>query len=101
MTPIALHRHLQRVWHSPGGWRALTAVNHNVLGRRFIATALVFFFVGGMLHRLTYLRQFGSQCLTLIQRLGADLTGMVDAHQAGNMLGLLFVQLGFGLYDGR
>ncbi len=52
MTPVALHHRLQQVWRSPGGWRALTAVNHNVLGRRFIATALVFFFVGGMLAML-------------------------------------------------
>ncbi|MGV3492499.1 MAG: cytochrome c oxidase subunit I [Ramlibacter sp.] len=50
--PVALHRRLQRVWHSPGGWRSLSAVNHNVVGRRFIATALVFFFVGGMLAML-------------------------------------------------
>ena len=52
MKPIALHRHLKRVWHNPPGWRGASAVNHNIVGRRFIATALVFFFIGGLLAML-------------------------------------------------
>ncbi|MGC3987631.1 MAG: cytochrome c oxidase subunit I [Pseudorhodoferax sp.] len=50
--PVALHRRLQQVWHNPSGWRSLSAVNHNIVGRRFVATALLFFFVGGLLAML-------------------------------------------------
>lgn len=50
--PVALHHRLQRIWHNPSGWRSLSAVNHNIVGRRFIATALVFFFIGGVLAML-------------------------------------------------
>ncbi|MBN9408494.1 MAG: cytochrome c oxidase subunit I [Burkholderiales bacterium] len=48
-SPVALHHRLQRVWSSPGGWRSVMAVNHNIVGRRFIMTALAFFFIGGVL----------------------------------------------------
>lgn len=51
-SAVALHAHLQRVWHNPGGWRGYTAVNHNIVARRFVVTALVFFFIGGMLAML-------------------------------------------------
>ena len=51
-SPVRLHKHLARVWSNPSGWRSLSAVNHNVVGRRFICTALAFFFVGGMLAML-------------------------------------------------
>ena len=50
--PVALHRQLQHVWDNPRGWRSASAVNHNIVGRRFVATALAFFFVGGMLAML-------------------------------------------------
>jgi cytochrome c oxidase subunit I+III len=50
--PVALHHRLLRVWHNPAGWRSMSAVNHNIVGRRFITTALAFFFVGGMLAML-------------------------------------------------
>ena len=48
-SALALHAQLQRVWRNPAGWRGFMAVNHNIVARRFIATALVFFFIGGML----------------------------------------------------
>jgi cytochrome c oxidase subunit I+III len=51
-SALALHAHLRRVWHNPGGWRGYRAVNHNIVARRFIATSLVFFFIGGMLAML-------------------------------------------------
>ena len=50
--PLALHKHLTRIWKNPPGVGALQAVNHNIIGRRFIFTALFFFFVGGMLAML-------------------------------------------------
>ena len=39
-SALRLHAHLARVWRNPTGWRSLSAVNHNVVGRRFIFTAL-------------------------------------------------------------
>jgi len=49
---LALHRALQRGWRNPPGWRSLSAVNHTTVGLRFIATALVFFLLGGVLAML-------------------------------------------------
>ncbi len=57
--------------------------------------------VGGMLHGLAYLRQLGGQRLALIERLGADLAGVVDAHQAGDMAGLVVAQRRLVLQDRR
>jgi cytochrome c oxidase subunit I+III len=49
---LTLHKRLARVWATPPGWRSLSAVNHNVVGKRFIVTALFFFCVGGILAML-------------------------------------------------
>jgi cytochrome c oxidase subunit I+III len=50
---LTLHRELTRVWANAPGWRGqLTAVNHTTLGLRFMATALVFFAIGGVLSML-------------------------------------------------
>jgi len=54
-----------------------------------------------MLHGLAYLGQLGGQGLALVQRLGTDFAGVVDAHQAGDMAGLLLIELGVRLDDGR
>jgi cytochrome c oxidase subunit I+III len=51
-SPIALHRALEAIWGTPGGWGRLSAVNHNILGRRFIVVAFFFFAVGGILSML-------------------------------------------------
>ncbi|WP_459618551.1 cytochrome c oxidase subunit I [Bordetella sp. 2513F-2] len=53
MTPIARHGRLQREWADPPGWRgSLSAVNHTLIGKRFMLTALAFFVVGGILAML-------------------------------------------------
>jgi cytochrome c oxidase subunit I+III len=52
VSPIALHKELERVWGSGRGWQRLSAVNHTTVGRRFIVTALVFFAIGGLLAML-------------------------------------------------
>lgn len=52
MSPLALHRQLDAVWRSGKGWKRLAAVNHNVIGIRFMLTALVFFAIGGFLGML-------------------------------------------------
>lgn len=43
---------LERIWQTGPGWGRLAAVNHHVIGIRFIVTALVFFAVGGALAML-------------------------------------------------
>jgi len=41
------------------------------------------------------------QCLALVQRLGRDLAGVVDAHQASGQFALTGAQFGFWLGSGR
>jgi cytochrome c oxidase subunit I+III len=52
LSAIALHRALDRIWSTKPGWGRLAAVNHNVVGCRFMLTALVFFAIGGLLAML-------------------------------------------------
>src|SRR5690606_15213489 len=47
-----LHEALDAHWRSPSGWRGMSAVNHTAMGRRFMAAALCFFLVGGVLAML-------------------------------------------------
>ena len=49
---LALHRQLVPIWDSGAGLKKLSAVNHTVLGIRFMVTALVFFAIGGLLGML-------------------------------------------------
>ena len=58
-------------------------------------------FVGRLLHFFAHFRQLGGQRLTLVQRLGADLAGVVDAHEAGRMTAFLVAQLGVLERNGR
>jgi cytochrome c oxidase subunit I+III len=51
-SPIELHHQLDAVWESGKGLKRFAAVNHNVVGRRFMVTALVFFAIGGVLAML-------------------------------------------------
>ena len=51
-SPIALHKRLDAIWRTPPGFGQLSAVNHNIVGRRFIVTAFVFFGIGGILAML-------------------------------------------------
>lgn len=52
ISTIQLHHQLQAVWGSGKGLKRFAAVNHNVVGRRFMVTALVFFAIGGVLAML-------------------------------------------------
>ena len=47
--PLRLHKALTRIWATGPGWGRLGAVNHTVVGLRFMVTAAVFFAIGGML----------------------------------------------------
>ena len=50
---LALNRQLDRVWRNDRGlWGQITSVSHTTLGLRFMATALVFFAIGGILSML-------------------------------------------------
>ncbi|WP_043540271.1 cytochrome c oxidase subunit I [Salinarimonas rosea] len=49
---IRLHRALAEVWDTPPGLPRLAAVNHTIVGRRFMLTALVFFVAAGILAML-------------------------------------------------
>ncbi|SCW29607.1 cytochrome c oxidase subunit I [Ancylobacter rudongensis] len=50
---LPLHRELDRVWRNgPGLWGQVTSVSHTTLGLRFMATAFVFFGIGGLLSML-------------------------------------------------
>ena len=53
MSALRLHRELARIWATGPGWQRLAAVNHSVIGVRFITTAFVFFAIGGVLGMLT------------------------------------------------
>ncbi|MCC5956746.1 MAG: cytochrome c oxidase subunit I [Natronohydrobacter sp.] len=50
---LRLHRELSQVWANDRGlWGQVTAVSHTTLGLRFMATAFVFFAIGGILSML-------------------------------------------------
>jgi cytochrome c oxidase subunit I+III len=53
---LRLHRQLAAVWATGPGLQRLAAVNHSVLGVRFMATAFVIFGVAGVLGMLTRVR---------------------------------------------
>ncbi|RUM24185.1 cytochrome c oxidase subunit I [Rhizobium vallis] len=45
-----LDRHLTSIWRTRHGlWAALSTVDHKIIGRRYIITAFVFLFLGGIL----------------------------------------------------
>jgi cytochrome c oxidase subunit I+III len=50
--PIRLHKDLNRIWATPPGLGRLAAVNHSILGKRFMIAAFVFFAIGGVLSML-------------------------------------------------
>ncbi|RUT34884.1 cytochrome c oxidase subunit I [Arsenicitalea aurantiaca] len=51
-SPIARHKALEGIWGTGPGLERLAAVNHNILGKRFMVAALVFFAIGGILSML-------------------------------------------------
>ena len=52
ISPVRLHKDLAAIWDPGPGVQRLAAVNHTVLGRRFVVTAFVFFAIGGGLAML-------------------------------------------------
>ncbi|PHK94258.1 cytochrome c oxidase subunit I [Pseudoroseomonas rhizosphaerae] len=52
MSPLRRHRLLDAIWRTPPGLGRLGAVNHSIVGARFMMTAFVFFAIGGILAML-------------------------------------------------
>ena len=52
LSAVGRHKALERLWGTPPGWGALSAVNHSTVGLRFIITSFVFFLIGGVLAML-------------------------------------------------
>ena len=52
-SALRLHRQLAEIWATGPGLQRLAAVNHSVIGVRFMVTAFVFFSIGGVLGMLT------------------------------------------------
>ena len=53
MNALRRHRALERIWGSRPGWRGkLTTVNNNDIGLMFLALAVTFFVIGGILAML-------------------------------------------------
>ncbi|MDP3340187.1 cytochrome c oxidase subunit I [Frigidibacter sp.] len=50
--PLALDAGLRKIWATGPGWQRFAAVNHSVVGVRFMITSLVFFTIGGILAML-------------------------------------------------
>jgi cytochrome c oxidase subunit I+III len=51
-SAVARHKELLAIWATPPGLGRLSAVNHSILGKRFMLTAFVFFLIGGVLAML-------------------------------------------------
>jgi len=51
-SAIRLHKQLAALWDTPPGLGRLSAVNHTVVGKRFMLAAFVFFAIGGGLAML-------------------------------------------------
>ena len=48
-SPVQLHKALHAIWRTQRGWGRLAAVNHTIIGRRFMVAAFIFFGIGGVL----------------------------------------------------
>ena len=51
-SAIRLHKQLAAIWDTPPGFGRFSAVNHTVVGKRFMLAAFVFFAIGGGLAML-------------------------------------------------
>lgn len=93
---LRLHRDLEAVWATPPGFGRLSAVNHTILGKRFIVTAFVFFAIGGLLAMLirTQLATSGSAFV------GPEVYGQIFTMHGTIMMFLFAIPMleGFAIY---
>lgn len=52
LAGLVLHKRLSAIWDTAPGFGRLAALNHTVLGKRFMIAAFVFFAIGGLLAML-------------------------------------------------
>src|SRR5215213_6767016 len=97
MEPQALRGALARIWATPRGlYGALTSVDHKVIGRRYIATALAFLCLAGLAAMAMRL-QLARPENTL---LGPDLYNQVFSMHGTTMMFLFAIPVmeAFGVY---
>ena len=83
-----LEAQLARVWGTPRGlWGMLTTVDHKVIGRRYIVTAFVFLFLGGLLALLMRLQLSGAEN----RFIGPDRYNQIFTMHGSNMMFLFAV----------
>ena len=94
--PIRLHKELSAIWDTPGGWGRLSAVNHTVLGKRFIVAAFVFFAIGGLLAMLIRVQIATSQSAFV----GPDVYAQLFTMHGTVMMFLFAIPMfeGFAIY---
>ncbi|HEV7278442.1 MAG TPA: cytochrome c oxidase subunit I [Devosiaceae bacterium] len=95
-SPIRLHKALAADWGTPPGWGRLSAVNHNIVGRRFMVTALVFFAIGGLLAMLIRAQLATPESAFI----GPDLYNQIFTMHGTVMMFLFAIPMleGFGIY---
>src|SRR5690606_40953500 len=78
------------------GWGRLSAVNHNILGKRFMVTALVFFAIGGLLAMLIRAQLATPQSAFI----GPELYNQIFTMHGTVMMFLFAIPMleGFGIY---
>lgn len=91
--PLRLHRELTAIWDTPAGLNRLSAVNHTVLGRRFIAAAFVFFAIGGLLAMLIRV-QLATSATAFV---GPELYGQIFTMHGTVMMFLFAIPMFEGL----
>lgn len=95
-NPIRLHKELAALWDTPAGWGRLSAVNHTVVGKRFIVAAFVFFAIGGLLAMLIRVQIATSQTAFV----GPEIYGQIFTMHGTVMMFLFAIPMfeGFALY---
>jgi cytochrome c oxidase subunit 1 len=89
--PGSLERRLERTWHTPGGLIGiLSAVDHKIIGRRYIVTAFAFLFLGGLLAMLMRLQLAQPESRII----GPDLYNQIFTVHGANMMFLFAVPIG-------
>jgi cytochrome c oxidase subunit I len=88
LTLPELERQLEKVWHTPKGlWGWLTTVDHKMIGRRYIVTALIFLVLGG-LSALVMRLQLGSPDNSIV---GPDVYNQLFTMHGSTMMFLFAV----------
>jgi cytochrome c oxidase subunit 1 len=89
--PGSLERRLAHTWRTPGGLIGiLSAVDHKIIGRRYIVTAFAFLFLGGLLAMLMRLQLAQPESRII----GPDLYNQIFTIHGANMMFLFAVPIG-------